>query len=172
MLTGFALCAFIVFLMHLADLPVKTPPKLADASPHNEQTKSSSPTNGPATGEPEPPSQKPRYDFYRLLKENQAPVPAKTESPGNTNPPIASNVDGSFILQVASYKTPEDADQLRAKLLLLNLDAKVETVTLRNADVWHRVLIGPIKGHAELTKARTILSENKYEALVLKSTKD
>jgi cell division protein FtsN len=81
---------------------------------------------------------------------------------------MTNDANASFVLQVASYKTAEDAEATRAKLLLLGLTARIEKVTLRNTETWHRVLIGPVKSVAEADKVRAQLTDNKYDALVLK----
>ncbi len=156
-------CGLGAFAMFLASLkPVPAPPQAPGAS---------APTQAPEApvATPAQEVQKPRYDFYRLLKETQPSLP--TREPTTKPATDASAPDTSqYLLQVASYKTPEEAENLRAKLLLLNLNARVEKVTLRNADLWHRVLIGPIKSSQELQKTRAILQENHYDALVLKPT--
>lgn len=111
---------------------------------------------------------KPRYDFYRLLKENQPPHSPRSETPVSNNPSAPLDANASFVLQVASYKTAEDAEATKAKLLLIGLTARVEKVTLRNTETWHRVLIGPVKSVAEADRMRAVLTDNKYDALVLK----
>ncbi len=188
LLTGCALGAFVMFLLHLSTPPTSSlaSAKVAEEAPAPSGSTEAKPDvikhieDKPAEPEKRDPaeptevvSQKPRYDFYRLLKENQAATPRTditNRGQANTSG-IAEQADLNYVLQVASYKTPEDAEQLRAKLLLLNLDAKSENVTLRNGDIWHRVLIGPVKSHSELTRIRGVLSDNKYDALVLKNTK-
>jgi cell division protein FtsN len=158
--TGAALGAFVMFLTHLTQLPVR--PQHKPAPPE------STPAATVATQEDS--SQKPRYDFYRLLKENQsAPPEAPAAATSTTTTPPTKDTN-AYLLQVASYKTADEAEALRAKLLLINLNARVEKVTLRNTEIWHRVLIGPIKNQTEMSKIRGQLSDNRYDALVLKST--
>lgn len=198
MLTGCALTGFVMFLLQLPKTPAapaanalasQAPPAAAAAPKKTEPVKAETPKSEPAKAEPvkteapaEAPktasapeavspdanSQKPRYDFYRLLKENRA---AAGQLETSKNPTAAAPQDSSYMLQIASYKTPEEAQQLRAKLLLLNLDARSENVALRNGETWHRVLIGPLKNHAELTRVRGILNDNHYDSLVLKNNK-
>src|SRR5690606_33428298 len=76
-------------------------------------------------------------------------------------------VSEEFILQVGSFRRDEEADRLRAQLLLLNLDAYTEKVTLNNDQVWHRVLVGPFNSQSRLSNARVTLVSNEYNALVL-----
>lgn len=108
--------------------------------------------------------QKPRFDFYHMLKENEVPVAhngSKAERVNKTKPPRI------FILQVASFKTAKDAEQLKVELILMNLEARSETVTVRNGEVWHRVLVGPFDSRSKLAKARSSLISNGHQALVM-----
>ena len=54
------------------------------------------------------------------------------------------------------------------KLLLLNLNAKVERIDLGNGEKWHRVLVGPFTDSSSMSYARTKLSENQIDSLLLK----
>ena len=148
--TGTVLGAFIMFLMHLSRMPASDP---AAADPE---------ISTEASGE----TQEPRFDFYKLLKESTVPVfePEEIAEPDTTEPEELAQ----YLLQVASFKDPGDAEQLRAELILLNLDAHVETATVRNGEIWHRVLVGPFDSRSNLAKARSVLVSNQLEALILK----
>lgn len=162
--TGAVLGAFVSFLVYLADVP-EQPQQIADATPVV-----------PAEAEPEKPApSKPRFDFYKLLKESEVIVPATEADARQPEPsrpaPTADAQPQSleeFILQVGSFRRNEEADRLRAQLLLLNLDAYTEQVTLNNDQVWHRVLVGPFNSQSRLANARATLVSNEYNALVLK----
>ena len=162
--TGAVLGAFVSFLIYLADVPEQSQ-QIADSTPA-----------APLEPEPERPApSKPRFDFYKLLKESEVIVPA-TEA--DARQPEASRAAPTadaqpqtleeFILQVGSFRRNEEADRLRAQLLLLNLDAYTEQVTLNNDQVWHRVLVGPFNSQSRLSNARATLVSNEYNALVLK----
>lgn len=111
---------------------------------------------------------KPRFDFYKLLQESETIVPA-SETISEEKP--AQEQSTEYILQVGSFPRAEDADKLRAQLILLNLDANIEKVEIRKGEVWHRVVVGPFKTQNELTSARSQLVKNEYNALVLKRAK-
>lgn len=147
--TGAVLGAFIMFLMRLSEISPEQ-----DASP-------------PATEEvAKEPTQKPRFDFYDLLKESYVPTETKAEPETGTS--VTTSPGQEFILQVASFRSQEDADQLRAQLILLNLEAYTENAKIRNGETWHRVLVGPFSSKSKLAKARSVLLSNRHEALVLK----
>lgn len=147
--TGAVLGAFIMFLMHLSDIetPQTSENTIDVESKENKR-------------------QTPRFDFYDLLKETKIPT---TSSAAETLLNEGETVhEESFILQVASFKSSSDAEQLRAELILLNLDAFTQEAKIRNGETWHRVLVGPFQSKSKLAKARSTLLTNKHEALVLK----
>lgn len=126
-------------------------------------------------------SVKPRFDFYDLLKESEVIV-AETDRPALELPPETakateepqSKTEGPqevYLLQVGSFKSPVDADSLRAALLLINLEAKVEKVSPRPGEVWHRVMVGPMATRSEVTDARSKLASNGIDSLLLKRNK-
>lgn len=114
---------------------------------------------------------KPRFDFYKLLQESEQIVPA-TETIGDaekTPDNTASNIE--YILQVGSFPNQTEADKLRAQLILLNLDAHIESVEIHKGEIWHRVVVGPFDSQEKLATARSSLVANQYTALVLKRAK-
>jgi len=144
----------LVFTLHT--------PKAQPETPAEEQK--------PAANESKTP--KPRFDFYKLLQESEQIVPA-TETIGETEKPSAkpeSNIE--YILQVGSFPNQAEADKLRAQLILLNLDAHIESVEIHKGEVWHRVVVGPFDSQEKLATARSSLVANQYTALVLKRAKN
>lgn len=159
--TGSVLGAFVMFLVYLAGVPPQRSTigeTLNEVSDVIETPPSQSATDS-ETAEP-----KPRFDFYQLLKESEVVV--NPEPIPEQNKAEAEQVE--YVLQVGSFKNPSDADRLRAQLLLLNLDAKVETVKVRNAETWHRVLVGPFPTRVTMARARGTLSNNELDSLLLK----
>lgn len=163
LLVGGILGAFIMFLVYLWDVvpqPTKAePPKVAEPKKTRAETR-------------EEKVPKPRFDFYKLLQESEVIVPA-TE-PAQTVEKITEAQPDSmeYILQVGSFRNEVDADKLRAQLILLNLDARIEKVTIRNGELWHRVIVGPFQDQSRLSSARSTLVANQYNALMLKRDKN
>lgn len=177
LVVGCLVGAFVMFLVRLTDVDVanaKKPavveqkPAVAEKRPAV-QEKAKVPTAKPAqTAKVEPQKvpaepEKPRFDFYHMLKENEVPVPKVDDSTAKAAPEPAKN----YILQVASFRKAEDAEQLKVELLLLNLEARAEAVTVRNGEQWHRVLVGPFDSRSKLAKARSTLISNGHQALVM-----
>lgn len=122
--------------------------------------------------EPQSKTPKPRFDFYKLLQDSEQIVPA-TETMGETekSPEDPAN-DIEYILQVGSFPNRSEADKLRAQLILLNLDAHIESVEIHKGEIWHRVVVGPFGSQEKLASARSSLVANQYTALVLKRAKN
>jgi Cell division protein len=91
------------------------------------------------------------------------------EEPSSSKSPEQSPAE-EYILQVASFKNADDAEQLKVELILLNLEAQIEKARIRNGETWHRVLVGPFLSRSQRETARATLVANRYEALVLKRT--
>ncbi len=155
LLAGVLIGALIMALMQLSEVSPEDVAKAAketDASSQNEVQEDS--------------GTKPRFDFYTLLRDSEVIVPDTPDTKQPSNHPVHS--DEVFLLQVGSFKNSHDADSLRARLLLLNLSASIETVSPRRNETWHRVLVGPFSDRAELADARSRLSGNGIDSLLLK----
>ena len=179
LVVGIAMGAFVMFLVRLADVDASdsapparvTQPQPAEVVKPEVKKTATKPapapvekkTTAPAKVEP----QKPRFDFYKMLEENEVPVVTEVGEQGV----VTTKPERTFILQVASFRKAEDAEQLRVELLLLNLDARTEEVTVRNGEVWHRVLTGPFESRSMLAKARSTLISNGHQALVMEFKK-
>lgn len=111
---------------------------------------------------------RPSFDFYNMLKESEVIVPETEPAKTLSKPNNQSQPDYIYLLQVASFKSAEDAEAYRVQLLLMDLTASVETASLRPGEVRHRVLVGPFTDNAKLSAARTRLAENNIESLLLK----
>tara|TARA_B110000444_G_C18823374_1_gene588956 strand:- start:1636 stop:2208 length:573 start_codon:yes stop_codon:yes gene_type:complete len=108
----------------------------------------------------------PEFEFYTLLKEAEVIVLGNEAQELSVNKKNKSN--NIFLLQTGSFKTNAEADKLRAKLILLNLNTSVEKVTTKKNETWRRVIVGPFSNTSALAEAQKILSDNKIDSLLLK----
>lgn len=83
----------------------------------------------------------------------------------STPAPAASN---RFLLQAGSFRSQGDADNLRAQLLLMGLSASIETFTPNQGETWHRVIVGPYDNHQSMDSARSQLTANGIDTLMLR----
>jgi cell division protein FtsN len=73
----------------------------------------------------------------------------------------------SYFLQAGAFRTPEDADNTKAKLTLLGFDVKVSQADA-NGNPVYRVRIGPYARLDDMNRVRARLAENGVEASVVK----
>ncbi|MDX5375995.1 MAG: SPOR domain-containing protein [Halomonas sp.] len=62
-----------------------------------------------------------------------------------------------YMLQAASFRQPEDAEQLRQRLRNLSLMAQVSQVQAADGETWHRVMVGPYDDTRELNRAEDLM---------------
>jgi len=109
-----------------------------------------------------------KYDFYEMLPNFEVVVPEKDKDV-RRDLPAAARIErpGVYVLQAGSYRAEADADRVRAQLAMQGVEAKVQRVAV-DADVWHRVRIGPISNLDELNKVRKQLQAADVDALVIR----
>jgi cell division protein FtsN len=116
---------------------------------------------------------KPRFEFYKILPGSQEAAPAAkpaevkpaearasdSKSP-DTKQGDAKSAGEPLYLQVGAFQKPTDADNLKARLALLGLDASVQEVDVAEKGRMYRVRTGPFSNVEELNRARGQLSQN------------
>lgn len=123
-------------------------------------------------------SGKSQYDFFTVLPEMEVVVPeqelankkAEAEAKAKADPsdvPASSDAD-RYILQVGSFRSSADAEQMKARLALQGFTALTQTVKV-NDETWHRVRIGPVAGARKADEMRSQLTQAGIESLVMKS---
>jgi cell division protein FtsN len=111
------------------------------------------------------------YDFFTVLPEMEVIVPEEELNVRSQpdNPEGAERNGGTeYLLQVASFQNEEDADEMKARLALLGIVAKVQSVKVNDA-TWHRVRVGPVVGARAAEDLRRVLSDNGIDSLVMQS---
>jgi cell division protein FtsN len=108
------------------------------------------------------PSDKPRFDFYKILPEGEGEKPAKEQK--STGAPKEA-----FFLQAGAFQNAPDADNLKARLALLGVEASIETTAVPDKGVWHRVRIGPYTSVEELNRTRDTLKQNGVQTTLIKA---
>ena len=149
LIIGLCLMAFALFLNTISN---DDKPQAHTIEPIQEETEN----------DKKPEESQVRFDFYQILKGQEVEVDDKIID----NTPKQSNI--IYWLQIASFKNPADADRMRAKLLLINLNASIEKRTNKDKQEWHRVMAGPFKSRSKLAKARSVLASNEINAIVIK----
>jgi DedD protein len=83
--------------------------------------------------------------------------------------PPAVTAGGSLVVQVASFKTPEDAGSLKDRLTKKGFGAYIQKADLGAKGTWYRVLVGPYDdADAAAKTAERLKAEYHLSALVRK----
>lgn len=133
-----------------------TPPAKSDATKAAEGAKS-----GDRTTE-----SKPRFDFYKILPGLEEPATDQQLKEAQKGSAPASKE--AFFLQAGAFQSAPDAENLKARLALLGVEAAIQTITLPDRGVWHRVRMGPYSSVEELNRTRETLKENGMQTTLIK----
>ncbi len=141
----------------------KSAEKSTDAQKESTATETSRPSAAAGEKHGKNGEVKPRFDFYKILPGTEEAV---TDKEFKRSTPAATKE--VYFLQVAAFQNPSDADNLKARLALAGIETRIQTATLPDGQVWHRVRVGPFSNQDELSKSRAVLKENKLEANLIK----
>jgi len=131
--------------------------------PGRESPAATATTTAPSDKPARPDQAKPRFDFYKILPGTEEAV---TDKEFKRLPPASAKE--VYFLQVAAFQNPSDADNMKARLALAGIEAQIQTATLPDGKVWHRVRVGPFSSQDELNKSRAALKENDIQANLIK----
>ncbi len=109
---------------------------------------------------------KPRFDFYKILPGTEEP--ATDQQLRDAQKKSTTVARETFYLQAGAFQGAPDADNLKARLALLGVEATIQTTTLPDKGVWHRVRVGPYTSVEELNRTRDALKQNGVETAVIK----
>jgi cell division protein FtsN len=144
---------------------------------------------------PAAPSDKPRFDFYKILPGAEEPKAGPTRlpdrlqerSPGGT-PDTASPAAPAavataattaaattaasgdrFWLQAGAFTSASDAENMKARLALSGWEAAVQTVSLPDKSLRYRVRLGPYDNAEELNRIKAELGNRGFDVAVIKN---
>lgn len=125
--------------------PPAAPAKAADATPR--------------------PEDKPRFDFYQILPGDDAGKGKAAKEPPK---PPGSDVKETFYLQAGAFQGAADADNMKARLALLGLEATIQVTTSAERGTFHRVRLGPYSRVEDVNRVREVLKQNDIETTLIK----
>lgn len=114
-----------------------------------------------------PKSDKNRFDFYTILPGSETQV-TEQEVKIKENEKAQSKPTEAYFLQTGAYQSEDDADNMKAKLALLGIEAIIQTADIPDKGVWHRVRVGPMSNLDEINKTRSELTKNGFNADLIK----
>jgi len=105
---------------------------------------------------------KTRFDFYTILPGSERQV--TTEEVKIKEQSTEPSVKNTYFLQVGAFQTEDEADNMKATLALQGFEAVVQTATIPNKGVWHRVRVGPLKNLELINKTKADLASNGFKS--------
>lgn len=125
--------------------------------------------NTPPPDAVQQPAEKPRFDFYTILPGTETAVTEQQVQQSSAAQPNTPAEAGSknYYLQVGAFQNEQDADNMKAQLALLGLEAVVQTATVPDKGVSHRVRVGPFSDIEQIRKARTELTKNGFNSFLI-----
>jgi cell division protein FtsN len=97
-----------------------------------------------------------------------APVaPVAPASPATAPNSSAAAAGGPYFLQVGSFRVLEDAEALRAKILLMGMSVEIQRAEVNGLQV-NRVRVGPFARIDDMNQTRTRLGQEKIPTAVVR----
>jgi cell division protein FtsN len=170
---GVAIAAGVVFYLNKSPLPF-----VERAQPPAKTEGHAAANNQPLAlpGKPGDPVPEKRFQFYDILPgkadavPDKAPKPdAKKEEPKKEEKKEEPSKESKtpLFLQAGSFSTAQDADNQKAKLAFMGLEAVVQQVMIQEK-TFYRVRVGPYTKIDELNKVRAELAKSGIEAQLAK----
>tara|TARA_B100000029_G_C17478593_1_gene924710 strand:- start:273 stop:794 length:522 start_codon:yes stop_codon:yes gene_type:complete len=104
-----------------------------------------------------------QWDFYEIFPKSEVPIIKEYE--GGEQVKVEDSF--AYILQTGSFKMANDANEMRAELLLMGLNASIRKVEVEG-ETWHRVIVGPLGTDLALNRAQDKLAQAQIESLPLR----
>ena len=158
---GVGIAAAVVWFMNKSPLPFNKHVMAPPATPEN--------------GKPGDPIPEKRFQFYDILQGKSDAVPDKAGKPpaAKEEPKKEEKKEESkeskvpLFLQAGSFSTPEDADNQKAKLAFMGVEAVIQQVMIQDKTLY-RVRVGPYTKIDELNKVRAQLAKSGIDAQLAK----
>ncbi|GHU08755.1 hypothetical protein FACS1894158_18170 [Betaproteobacteria bacterium] len=179
---GVLIAAGVVWYIHRTPPPftAKTQPSSQSSQPSSISPQTPLALPG-KPGDPVPQSDdKPRFDFYKILPgngEGETPTEPKSAAakpgeikpaePGKEQNGKENTLKEPVFLQAGSFQNAGDADNQKARLAMMGMEAAVQQVMLQDK-VWYRVRLGPFRKLEDVNALRAELARSGIDANVVK----
>ncbi|MBS1216705.1 MAG: cell division protein [Proteobacteria bacterium] len=111
---------------------------------------------------------KPRFDFYKILPGQEEPVTEKQVRDAAKDAGKPGAAKETYVIQAGAFQNPADADNLKAKLAFMGLEAAIEPTNLPDRGTWYRVRLGPYTRLDEINRVRQQLAQSGVDATLVK----
>jgi len=107
---------------------------------------------------------KDRFEFYNILPGSESKVTEQEIKQLQDD----SKPKESYFLQVGAFQTVQEADNVKAKLALLGIEAIVQTANIPDKGTLHRVRVGPFTDINQINKAKNDLNDSGFKTDLIK----
>ena len=173
LIIGVLVAAAVVWYIYRTPPPFSAKPQTPSAPPAGAPQAPLALPGKPGGPIPQP-SDKPRFDFYKILPSGTAPEPqgAVPKFAGAAPKPAEADkgkepLKETVFLQTGSFQNASDADNQKAGLAMIGLEAAVQQVMLQDK-VWYRVRLGPFQKMEEVSTVRAELARQGINANIVK----
>lgn len=134
-----------------ASAPAGVQPAVTGAAPQKAKPATAAPARSDKDSQ--------RFDFYKIL-------PGQVDAVTADNPPSSSDSrpdSGAAkkpYLQLGAFQNQDDADNLKAKLALLGIEATIQSVSVPGKGMLHRVRVGPFPRQEDVDRVKAQLKQN------------
>lgn len=108
------------------------------------------------------------FDFYTELPNREINISEYIAEDEDKVVTPGKDEEYTYMFQVGSFKEYSTADQVKAQLALIGIDAEIQRVVINGQDSRHRVRVGPYREPIEINEIRKRLYANNLEFMLLK----
>ena len=129
---------------------------------------------------------RPRFEFYQILpgdkevtdKEARAaarpvqPVTTSKTGPGSSPATPKPHSGDTYWLQAGAFSDEREADNLKARIALIGLEALVRPVQVQDKGTLYRVRLGPYQNLEDANRNKAALSQNGVGAAIIRAAEE
>jgi cell division protein FtsN len=170
LLLGLAIAAAIAIYMTNTPMPFVNKQRAPDRPPMPPAATPGKPAapGAPTVATAPTAAEKPKFDFYKILPGQEEPVTERQVREAQKAEPKPGAPKETYVIQVGAFQNPSDADNLKAKLALMGLEATIEPAALADKGTWYRVRLGPYARLDDINRVRSTLAQNGVDAQLVK----
>lgn len=119
---------------------------------------------------------RPRFEFYKILPDTEELVAEQSSGQAQAaqqplpQQPASQQMSPMerYYLQAGSFQNAEDAENLKAKLAMLGIEASVQAADVPEKGIWHRVRLGPYATTGDMDRIRASLQQSGIQSSPVK----
>jgi len=155
-----------------SDVPKSEPVKIEPGRPAKVEPKTDATADSKAPGKLDPKlakteEGKPRFDFYKILPGAEETMSEQDLKRSDQKEKASASKDVYF-LQAGAFQNAADADNMKARLALMGMEATIQTVAIPDKGMLHRVRVGPFGSLEELNRTRASLKDSGVQSTPIK----